>query len=108
MKPFDYPFQANGMQYHLRYSFQARRAFERKHKKSVPGMLKRLSDADTQTADELVDLFMLMLATDHPDLTSDKIDEIIEVIGGEDAAVTLLTNALASQVPGAEGDPRPQ
>lgn len=107
MKPFDYPFRADGREYTLRYSWKARREFERKHKRSVPGMLKRLANADTQTADELVDVFTLMLSTDNPQVTADEIEKIIEDLGGEDEAITLLGEALSSQLP-VEDNTRPQ
>jgi hypothetical protein len=107
MKPFDYPFDAAGVQYILRYSFKVRRVFERTRKKTVPGILKRLSDPETQTADELVEIFILLLSDAHPDMTEDRVFEIIEKLGGEDAAVELLTNALKEQSPEEGGAKNP-
>lgn len=99
MKAFDYQFEVDGKKYTLRYSFMVRRAFEQTHKKSVPGMLNRLTNPDTQTADELLDVFVLLLASAHPNVTADDVAKIIDDLGGEDEAITLLTKALESQVP---------
>jgi hypothetical protein len=106
MKPFDYPFEAAGKKYTLRYSFQARRSFERKTKKSVPGMLKRLTEPETQTADELIDMFLLLLSTSHPDVTADEVGNIIDDLGGDDAAMVLLSEALSSQMPAGAVNPQ--
>ena len=97
MKPFDHTFTAGGKEYVLRYSFQARRNYERKTGKSVPGILKRLTDPETQTADELIEMFLLLLSSKQPDITQDQIGQLIDDMGGEDEAMSILTNVLAPE-----------
>jgi len=103
MKPFDYQFKANGADYTLRYNFQVRLDFEEKYKKTVPGMLKRLADAETQTAAELVDILKLMLSADNPKITNVEVCKIIDDLGGEDETLALIMRALAIQTPPEEG-----
>lgn len=98
MKPFDYPFSVNGKEYALRYSFKSRREFENKYKKSVPGLMKRLIDPEGQMADDLINMFVLLLSTNHPEVTNEQVEKIIEDMGGEDEAMTMLTKALEAQM----------
>lgn len=81
MKPFDYPITVDGKEYILRYSFKTRREFERKHKKSVAGLLQKIANPDTQTADDVIDLTMLLLASHHPDMTAEQVENMIDSVG---------------------------
>lgn len=95
MKPFDHTFTAGGKEYVLRYSFQARRNFEHKTGKSVPGILKKLAEPESQTADELIDMYVLLLSSTQPDITADQVIQLIDEMGGEDEALVQLTNAIS-------------
>ena len=95
MKIFDHKFTAGGTEYTLSYTFAARRAFERKYKKSVPGSIRKLADVDTQTADALIDVFLLLLGTHHPDITEEQVVVLIDQMGGDDEAMNMLRDVLA-------------
>jgi hypothetical protein len=96
LKPFDHAFTADGKEYVLRYSFKARRVFEKRTGKSVPGIIKRLADPETQMADDVIEMFTVLLDSNNPNITADEVAKIIDDMGGEDAALTVLTKAISA------------
>lgn len=94
MKPFEHKFTIGEQNYTLSYTFAARRAFEREHKMSVPALVSRLANVETQTADALISVFLLLLSTHHPQLTADDVSSLVDQMGGDDQAIDLLRQVL--------------
>lgn len=95
MRAFDHSVEIAGLTYILRYSFKARREYERKHKgKSVAAIFQRLADTATQTADDIVDVMMVLLSSNHSDVDEDQVVQMIDAMGGEDAVIRLLVSVI--------------
>jgi len=105
MKPFDYTFNVAGKPYVLRYSFAARRQFERQENISFPAFMRLLAEPATQTADNIVKLFRMMLSTNHSDMSDVDVEVLIDQMGGEDVALKMFTDVIEDQTGGDKPNP---
>jgi t-SNARE complex subunit (syntaxin) len=64
-----------------------------------------MSEVETQTAEHMIKVFQLLLMTDKPNITDDEVEKIIVDLGGEDAAMEVLTKAISTQVGDTEDRP---
>ena len=94
MKPFEHKFTVGSDEYTLSYTFAARRAFEREHKRSVPSALNKLANVETQTADAIIDIFLLLLNAHHPTMTDNDVANMVDKMGGDDQALDMLRQIL--------------
>jgi hypothetical protein len=104
MKSFDYRFETGGKTYTLRYSFGARRAFEKQFGRTMPSLVGALSDTATQSAEDMILMFRLLLLSCHPEMSDDDIANMIEELS-EDEAMRIMNAALLQQGGGEAGNP---
>src|SRR5262245_48618627 len=105
MLDFSHTFESGGKNYKLNYTFKARRMFERQTKRSVPLLMKQIQEPETQTAENMVEVFRMLLRNDQPKINPDEVAEIIDDLG-ERKAMALMVQCL-KDMGGGDDEPNP-